>query len=167
MKKIFLLIAIFLLLTPGIVRTESGRALLENAAGFDNKTVTFRGEVIGVIPRGDFAWVNLLDNEGYAIGVWCSAENAENVLFIGDYKHEGDTVEVIGTFHMACAEHGGDLDIHADNFTIVERGHEVDRSVNLPLAALSIALAAVAIFIAFYLWRIRKEREKILPWPSY
>jgi len=166
MKKISLLIAIFLLLTPGIVRAESGRELLENAAGFDGKAVTFRGEVIGVIIRGDFAWVNILDN-GYAIGVWCRAENAKQVSFIGDYSHVGDTVEVAGTFHMACVEHGGDLDIHADNFTIVAQGREVDRSVSLPLAALSVVLAAVAIFITFHLWRIRKERAKILPWPSY
>ena len=166
MKKISLLIAIFLLLTPGIVRAESGRELLENANSFDGMPVTFRGEVIGVIIRGDFAWVNILDGD-YAIGVWCRADNAENVSFIGDYRHVGDTVEVVGTFHMACTEHGGDLDIHVDNFTIVAMGREVDRSTSLPLAALSIVLAAVAIFITFYLWRIRKEREKILPWPSY
>jgi len=165
-KKAFIFAAILFTLMAPLASSESGRELIENAGSFDGKAVTFRGEVIGVMTRGDFAWVNILDN-GYAIGVWCRAENAKKVSFIGDYGHVGDTVEVIGTFHMACVEHGGDLDIHADNFTIVAQGREVDRSTSLPLAALSVILVAVAIFITFYLWRIRKEREKILPWPSY
>jgi len=167
MKKAFIFAAILLTLMAPLASSESGQALIENAGRFDGMPVTFRGEVIGVMTRGDFAWVNLLDNEGYAIGIWCPAENAKKISFIGDYSHVGDNVQVAGTFHMACAEHGGDLDIHADNFTIVAQGREVDRSPSLPLAALSIVLAAVAIFITFYLWRIRKEREKILPWPSY
>jgi hypothetical protein len=166
MKKAFIFAAILLALMAPLASTESGKALIENANGFDGKTVTFRGEVIGVMTRGDFAWVNVIDN-GYAIGIWCRAENAKKVSFIGDYGHVGDTVEVVGTFHMACTEHGGDLDIHADNFTIVASGREVDRSTSLPLAALSIVLAAAAIFITFYLWRIRKEKEKILPWPFH
>jgi len=166
MKKAFIFAAILLTLMAPLASSESGQALIENAGSFDSKAVTFRGEVIGVMMRGDFAWVNIIDN-GYAIGVWCRAENAKKVSFVGDYSHVGDTVEVAGTFHMACAEHGGDLDIHAENFTIVALGREVDRSTSLPLAALSVVLAAVAIFITFYLWRIRKERAKILPWPSY
>jgi hypothetical protein len=166
MKKAFLFAAILLMLMAPFASAESGRALIENANGFDGKSVTFRGEVIGVLIRGDFAWVNILDN-GYAIGVWSRAGDAKKVSFVGDYSHVGDTVEVIGTFHMACTEHGGDLDIHADNFTVVATGREVDRSASLPLAALSVALAAAAIFITFYLWRIRKEKEKILPWPFH
>jgi len=166
--KVYFLAAILLLLMVPLARAEevvSGRALIENSAGFDNKTVIFRGEVIGVMIRGDYAWVNVLDNEGIAIGVWCSAGDAGNISFIGDYGHVGDNVEAVGTFHMACIEHGGDLDIHADNFAVEAVGKELDRPISLPLVALSVALVAVAIFVAFYLRRIRKEREKIVPWP--
>jgi len=168
MKKAFLVAAILLTLMAPLASSESGQSLIENANSFDGKTVTFRGEAIGVMTRGDFAWVNILDGE-YAVGVWCRADNAKKVSFIGDYGHVGDTVEVIGTFHMACelTEHGGDLDIHADNFTIVATGREVDRSANLPLAALSVVLVVVAIFVVFYTWRVRNEKQKILPWPSY
>ncbi|MCJ7719950.1 MAG: DNA-binding protein [Candidatus Hadarchaeum sp.] len=166
MKKAFIFVAILLTLMAPLASSESGQALIENANSFDGKTVTFRGEVIGVMTRGDYAWVNILDGD-YAIGVWCRAVDAKKVSFIGDYSHTGDTVEVAGTFHLACTEHGGDLDIHADNFAIVAQGREVDRSTSLPLAALSIVLASVAIFITFYLWRIRNEKQKILPWPSY
>jgi len=166
MKKIVLLLTIFLLLAPGLASAESGRELLENSARFNDNQVTFSGEVIGVLPRVDFAWVNISDN-GYVIGVLCRASDAKKVSVIGDYKHVGDTVQVIGIFHMACPEHGGDLDIHADNFTVLVAGEEVDRPVSIPLVALSAVLIAVAIFVTFYLWRVRKEREKILPWPFH
>jgi len=153
-----------LLLMVPLARAESGKALIENSAGFDGKTVTFRGEVVGVMMRGNFAWVNVLDN-GIVIGVWCRAEDAGKVSVIGDYRHDGDNVEVIGTFHMACPEHGGDLDIHADNFTVVAAGRERDRPPSLLLVALSVAFVVAAIFVTFSLRRIRKEKEKIVPWP--
>jgi hypothetical protein len=68
---------------------------------------------------------------------------------------------------MACTEHGGDLDIHAEYFTVVAEGTELDRQVSLPLAALSFALVAIAVYVMYYLRRVRKEREKIGPWPTY
>ena len=144
MKKAFIFAAILLTLMAPLASSESGQTLIENASSFDGKAVTFRGEVIGVMTRGDYAWVNILDS-GYAIGVWCRAVDAKKVSIIGDYSHVGDTVEVAGTFHMACTEHGGDLDIHADNFTMVAAGREVDRSTDLPVVALSIVTS----------WRLR------------
>jgi hypothetical protein len=164
MKKIVLLLAILLLLAPGLASAESGKELLENSTIFNDNRVTFSGEVLGILLRGDFAWVNISDN-GYSIGVWCRASDAKKVSIIGDYKHLGDIVQVTGTFHMACVEHGGDLDIHADNLTVLAAGKELDKSVNLLFAALSVILVVVAFLITFHLWRVRKEREKILPWP--
>jgi len=162
--KICFLLAIFFLLVTPLVNAESGKALIENSAYFDGTIVTFRGEVIGVITRGDYAWVNILDN-GVAIGVWCRAGDARKVSVVGDYRHIGDNVELVGTFHMACPEHGGDLDIHADSFTVVAAGLELDRPPSLLLVALSAAFVVAAIFTVFSLRHIRKEREKIMPWP--
>jgi hypothetical protein len=162
--KICAILAILLILIVPLARAESGEALVENSASFDGKTVTFTGEVIGVFIRGDYAWVNVLDNE-VAIGVLCRPEDARKISVIGDYRHIGDTVETIGIFHMADPGQGGDLDIRADNFTVVAIGHEVSRSTSLPLFTFSVALAIAAIFVAFFLRRIRKEKEKIMPWP--
>lgn len=162
--KVCFLAPLLLLLMAPLAEAESGKALIENSAGFNDKAVTFGGEVIGVVVKSDNAWVNVLDN-GVAIGIWCRAEDARKVSVIGDYRHVGDTVEVVGTFHMVCPEHGGDLDIHADNFTVLAAGRELDRSPSLLLVALSVAFVAAAIFVAFSLRRIRKEKEKIVPWP--
>jgi hypothetical protein len=164
--KICIIAVILLILIAPLARAESGEALIENSASFDGKTVTFTGEVIGVLIRGNYAWVNVLDNE-VAIGVLCRAEDARKVAVIGDYRHVGDTVEAIGTFHMADPEQGGDLDIHADSFTVVATGRELDRSPSLPLVTFSIILVVVAIFVANFLRHTRKEKEKIVPWPFH
>jgi hypothetical protein len=164
--KICVIVAILLILLVPLARAESGEALIENSASFDGKTVTFTGEIIGVFIRGDYAWVNILDND-VAIGVLCRAEDARKVTVIGDYRHVGDTVETIGTFQMADPKQGGDLDIHADNFTVVATGRELDRSPSLPLVTFSTVLVVVAIFVAFFLRRIRKEKERAVPWPFH
>jgi hypothetical protein len=162
--KICVIVAILLILIVPLARAESGQALIENSASFDGKTVTFTGEVIGVFIRGGYAWVNILDNE-VAIGVLCRAEDARKVTVIGDYRHVGDTVEAIGTFQMADPQQGGDLDIHADNFTVVAVGRELNRSPSLPLITFSVVLMIVAVFVAFFLRHIRKEKERIVSWP--
>lgn len=165
MKKIaFFFAVMLLLLVPAHAVAESGKALIENSKGFDGKTVTFQGEVIEVMIRGDNAWVNVLGN-GYAIGILCSAENARNISFTGDYTHVGDTVAVSGTFHMACPEHGGDLDIHADNLIVTVRGRELDRMPSWLIVGLAAVLMAVAIIITLWLAHRRKEIAKIRPWP--
>lgn len=167
MKKIaaFILLIVFLL-TPGLVRAESGKELTENPTSFDGKQVTFQGEVIGVMIRGDYAWVNLFDS-GYAVGIWSRADDARMVSSVGDYNNVGDKVEVIGIFHMACLEHGGDMDIHAESFEISSKGHTIERMPNFMIVLVSVVLAIVAIFMSLYFRRISKERKKLSPWPSY
>ena len=167
MKKIaaFVLLAAFFL-APGLARAESEKELTENPNSFDGRQVMFQGEVIGVMMRGDHAWVNILDN-GYAIGVWCRADDAMKVSFVGDYNNLGDKVEVVGIFHMACLEHGGDMDVHAESFEISSRGHVIERMPSFTIILVSFALAVVAIFVFLYLRRVRTERKKLLPWPSY
>jgi len=162
-KVCFLAVVLLLFMVPP-VSAETGKELVENSVRFDGATVTLRGEVVGVLMRGDYAWVNVLDN-GVAIGVWCRANDAENVSIIGDYTHNGDNVEVVGTFHFACTEHGGDLDIHAENFTVLASGTPVERVPNLLAVLLSAVLVALAIFTIFWLRRLRKEKSEIVPWP--
>ena len=167
MKKIaaFILLIAFLL-TPGLVRAESGKELTEDPKSFDGRQVMFQGEVIGVMMRGDYAWVNLLDN-GYAIGVWCRVDDAMKISFVGDYNNLGDKVEVVGIFHMACLEHGGDMDVHAVTLEISSKGHAIERMPSFMIILVSVVLAIVAIFTSLYLRRVKRERKKLLPWPSY
>ncbi|MFA5099913.1 MAG: DNA-binding protein [Candidatus Omnitrophota bacterium] len=89
---------------------------------FDNKTVTYSGEVIGdVMRRGDHAWINVNDGRS-AVGVWITAAMASEIGPAGDFKHTGDIVEVTGVFNRVCVQHGGDLDIHAQSMQVLRRG---------------------------------------------
>jgi hypothetical protein len=164
MKKISVIIAVLILLSPGLVAAETAKELIENWSGFDGGQVTVQGEVIGVMIRENGAWVSIYDN-GTAISVWCTAQDARNISFSGDYTHAGDIITVTGTFHVACVEHGGDLDIHADNLTILSTGGVVTRIPNIPLAAVSLALMAVAILLVVLLRRVRKESGKLVSLP--
>jgi hypothetical protein len=83
-----------------------------------------------------------------AIGVWMSADLAENVEVFGSWSHTGDTVSVTGVFSEACDVHGGDLDIHATELTVVERGSERHHPVSfwkLGLAFGGLAIAFVSL----------------------
>jgi len=165
-KAAVILILLILLLTPRTARSEPVGELIEDPERFDGLQVSFSGEVIGVMIRGENAWVNILD-EGYAIGIWCSAEDAKSITYVGDYLHIGDYVSGEGIYNVACIEHDGDTDIHASLFRVLEIGRTIERTTNLFLVLASIAALAIAVLVSFYLWRIRNEQKKIFPWPSY
>ncbi len=159
-REILLISLIITMFLAPCVKATSIMGLLENSDAFDGKIVTVRGEVIGVLVKGDHAWVNILEN-GYAIGVWCTAEDAEKISVVGDYTHIGDTIEVTGVFHRACPDHGGDLDIHAETLTLISPGHEIPRSLSPFLTALGLILLVTGILVTVFV-RVKK-REPFHP----
>jgi aspartyl/asparaginyl-tRNA synthetase len=125
----------------------SGRDLIDNAHFFDKRSVEIEGEVIGdIMVRGDYAWINVNDGSR-AIGVWSEKRMVKNIEFSGSYRNIGDTVKVIGIFNRSCPQHGGDLDIHASEISIIKKGHAVDHPVNpnKVLAAVILFLVVVAV----------------------
>lgn len=89
---------------------------------YDGQQVTLRGEVIGtVMRRGEYVWANVGDGST-AVGVWAPARILEEIGPGGGYARKGDVVEVTGTFHAACPLHGGDPDLHAVAWQVVEKG---------------------------------------------
>lgn len=84
------------------------------------KTIEYEGEIIGdIMKRGSYTWINVHDDAN-AVGVWVPAMEMGNVKYSGQYKYTGDIIRVTGTFHRACIEHGGDMDIHAEKLEIVK-----------------------------------------------
>lgn len=117
------LVIFWLLFLGNCVIAISSNDLVDNASRFDGQVIEYRGEVIGdVMNRGDHAWVNVNDG-GKAIGIWTTKKLAGQINTRGDYNNIGDTVRVIGIFHRACSQHGGDLDIHANTFDVVSYGY--------------------------------------------
>jgi hypothetical protein len=152
MKKNFALILIisYLVFSPqatAFSQSLSSSELIKNAEEYDGKSIVYSGEVIGdVMLRGEFAWVNINDGEN-ALGVWMSAALAKEIKFTGNYKFRGDHLEIVGVFHRACLEHGGDLDIHARVLRKVANGRRVKEKLNFDKASLSFILLGVLCLI--------------------
>jgi len=88
--------------------------LIDKAKEYDGREVVYTGEVIGdILAQGDHTWINVSDGSN-AIGIWVEAKDMQGIDTPGRYNMRGDTVRVTGVFHRACAQHGGDFDIHAD-----------------------------------------------------
>ncbi|MFA5350435.1 MAG: DNA-binding protein [Candidatus Omnitrophota bacterium] len=134
----------------------SSDELIKNAKEYDGKLVTYTGEAIGdVMLRGEFAWVNINDGEN-ALGVWMGAALAKEIKFVGNYKTRGDRLEVVGIFHRACLEHGGDLDIHAQELRKLGNGRVVNQRLNMDKKNLSLILFGALLLI----WILTLFRSK-------
>lgn len=145
---------------------HSSTDLVEAPKEFDGQEVAFKGEAIGeAMVRGDMAWIHLNDDayyvknveEGAQLGgynsgmaVWLPAVLVEDIKYFGDYEHEGDIVEVKGVFNAACAEHGGDMDIHATSLHLVRAGHKVVDQVypHKVVWAVALGLLALGLYLA-------------------
>ncbi len=155
---------------------DSG-TLLQEWESYDGEEVIFRGEAVGdVLRRGEFAWVMVNDDHystralhesgelrggNSGVGVWMPAEEAEKIGRLGRHGSLGDYIEVRGTFHADCAEHGGDFDIHAYAVRVLEAGWEVDTSPSTwkYLGLLAAALFALATTVPFFLRRLEDRRS--------
>lgn len=54
--------------------------------------------------------------------VYMTKTAAEKIDLFGRYGQKGTTLQVRGTFHLACAEHSGVSDIHAQVITVTQKG---------------------------------------------
>jgi len=158
-KTVFFIIALLLLLTPAVAladgTTVSSNDLIDRAKDYDNQTVVYEGEVLGdILFRGDHAWLAVFDGSN-TIGVYVTAEQAQQIAVVGGYGMRGDSVRIEGVFHRACAEHGGDLDIHADTVTVLSVGTAVQMPVSRLIMILAIALPLPAAGLLLLVWKNR------------
>ena len=155
MKKHFtltliILFLVFSSLTVAFSQSLSSSELIKNSKEYDGKIVTYSGEVIGdVMLRGEFVWVNINDGQN-ALGIWMSAALAQEIKFTGNYRSRGDSLEIVGVFHRACLEHGGDLDIHAQSLRKIGNGRIVKERLNFDKVSLSLILLG-ALFLIWIL----------------
>jgi|APHig6443717817_1056837.scaffolds.fasta_scaffold90813_2 hypothetical protein len=158
-KTLFLIVALLVLLVPGVALAEgesvSSNDLIDHAKDYDGTTVVFEGEVLGdILYRGEFAWLAVFDGSN-TIGCYVTRAQAEKIAFVGGYGKRGDTVSVQGEFRRACAEHGGDLDIHASSVTVLSTGARVPMPLSRLVTTLAIALPIPAAILLFLVWKRR------------
>jgi len=132
--------------------------LINNARQYDGKIVIYKGEVIGdVMIRGEFAWINVSDGIN-TIGIWSKKDLVKDILYTGKYKSKGDIIEVKGVFHRACLEHGGDLDIHAEELRKIDNGIATEEKTDIAKRnkAFLLLLITALVIILSQLKRIRR-----------
>ena len=129
--------------------------LIDHAKDYDGKTIVYEGEVLGdILYRGDYAWLAVFDGSN-TIGCYVTRADAEQISLVGGYGKKGDTVRIEGVFHRACAEHGGDMDIHASSVTVLAAGTLVQMPLSRLVATLAIALPLPAAGLLLLVWRRR------------
>lgn len=135
----------------------SSTDLIEKAKELDGQEIVYTGEVIGdIMDRGDYTWINVSDGSN-AIGVWTENQLMTGITMAGMYEVHGDEVKVTGVFHRACPVHGGDLDIHATQIELMEKGYDVADSTEpwkLPAAAV-LSISTLILFSCM----VKKRRE--------
>ena len=161
MRRILIFVFCLLWLCPTLAVAEEvdSNTLIEQAIAYDGQEVVFTGEGIGdVLNAGDHVWLNLSDGSN-AIGVWVDKALTGDIQNVGRYAKHGDTVQIRGFFHRVCPDHGGDLDLHAQSLTLIQRGNTVAHPVAWwkgPLALLLTALAITCVTITFVNMRRRR-----------
>lgn len=152
-------VALMVLPVTAQAKLVTSTQLIEQNKNWNGKTVTFRGEVIGdILKRGEFAWLQINDDEyqswsveegrklsGYNAGqsAWVPSYLVKGITYLGGYTASGDKIEVTGIFNNACAEHGGDMDIHAASLIVLGRGHPIEHRFDWTKALAALGLLAV------------------------
>lgn len=95
----------------------------------NNQTVQIVGEAIGDILNAaddpNCVWVMLqekVDNDYPQISVFMTRSQADLIDHLGRYGVQGTKLQVRGEFHLACPQHEGLTDLHAESVSVVSRG---------------------------------------------
>ena len=112
---------------------------------YDNTTVVVTGEVVGdrrsAGVGSDSSWITLYSlKKGTAeqynpssIEVCVSNSLADTIDTYGRYNVRGTYIQVSGTYHLACADHNGLSDIHADSLSLVRKGAQLSNPFDVTM----------------------------------
>lgn len=130
---------------------------------YDKQTVQVTGEVIGDrIDAGDghHCWITLASAvDASTVSVYMTNESAAKIDMYGAYGRKGTTLQVRGTFQLACPSHDGVSDLHAQVVSVTEKGKatpdEFKFEAFIPgIITIMIGLVMMAVF---YLLRERQR----------
>lgn len=130
---------------------------------YDKQTVQVTGEVVGDrIDAGDgrHCWIQLESpSDSSTVTVYMTNESAGKIDTFGAYGRKGTTLQVRGTFQLACSAHDGASDLHAQVVSVTEKGKSTPDEFRLE--AFSPGFVAVfiglAMMVVFYLLRERQR----------
>ena len=129
----------------------------------DGQTVQVTGEVVGDSIRAEFdrgyRWITVQANDGsYSqIAVFMTDESAERIDTFGAYGKVGTTLQVRGTFNLACSQHEGLSDLHANHVTVVEKGHADKPDFDFMGFVPGLVLVAIGLVSVVVFYRLRER----------
>ncbi len=108
---------------PSTYSSVDIHALLSAGTRQNDREVVFTGEATGspIIADANHVWVNV-KNGGAMVGVYMDAQLAEQITHYARYEHTGDMITVQGVYHLACADHNGELEVHAESIEVNAQG---------------------------------------------
>lgn len=129
---------------------------------YDKQTVQITGEVVGeaiaVSGDADHAWIVLRDeSSGATVTVLMRTSDLRKIDTYGAYGKTGTTLRVRGQFNLACSQHEGESEVHAQVVSVQASGSihedEFDPCSFVPGAA-ALVVGGVC---AFVYWRMRER----------
>ena len=130
---------------------------------YDKQTVQVTGEVVGDrITAGDgrHCWLQLASpSDSSTVSVYLTNESADKVDTYGTYGRKGTTLQVRGTFNLACPDHDGASDLHAQVVTVTEKGKATpdEFDINAFIPGMVTVMIGLALLVVFYLLRERQR----------
>ena len=130
---------------------------------YDKQTVQVTGEVVGDrITAGDgrHCWLQLASpSDSSTVSVYLTNESADKVDTYGAYGRKGTTLQVRGTFNLACPDHDGASDLHAQVVTATEKGKATpdEFDINAFIPGMVTVMIGLAMMVVFYLLRERQR----------
>ena len=130
---------------------------------YDKQTVQVTGEVVGDrITAGDgrHCWLQLASPaDSSTVSVYVTNESADKVDTYGAYDRKGTTLQVRGTFNLACLDHDGASDLHAQVVTVTEKGKATpdECDINAFIPGVVTVMIGLAMMVVFYLLRERQR----------
>ncbi len=139
---------------------------LEEADEYLNEqTVQIVGEVVGDRINAEWSedhyWLTLeaRDESDAEVSVYVDEDAAALVDTYGVYGKTGTVLQITGTFNLACAEHEGLSDLHAEKVKVVSEGEKVTEEPNTALFVPGIILVVVGLILVFVFYRLREGQR--------
>ena len=148
---------------------------IEELAGadsyYDGQRVVISGEVVGDRVRASVgsgcSWLTVYSLRNSAqkdyipssIVIYVSDVLADSIDAYGRYGVRGSIIQVEGNFNLACVEHEGISDIHAQTLTVTQPGATVGEPFEISLFGAGAAALAAGVALML-LYRVLVERRR-------
>lgn len=145
-----------------VIETRVGVLVSANRA-LNNSEVSFVGEAVGdIVSAGEgYKWVNVSGSSNAVISVYMPDDLAKLIQNVGDYHETGTSLKIIGTYHIACPEHEGELDVHVNAAEVTDIGGPVTHMIAPGRLQAAFALCVIAgLLLTLYLLGRRYLQRK-------